>query len=124
MELVLHGLLYIWLRVSEDGFILIYRDQTTMPCLCAPIRAKQLSMATTVGVIWPYACVRYWPGRRLVYVCPLLVCLNLKTTFFRSMALAKAFWWAWLVLLCMFLCFSNKVTEVMLPLQLGLLLFH
>ena len=40
------------------------------------------------------------------------------------MALAKAFWWAWLVLLCMFVCFSNKVTEVLLPLQRGLLLFH
>ena len=38
----------------------------------APIRAKQLSMAATARVIWLCACVRYWPGRGLVYVCPLL----------------------------------------------------
>ena len=29
----------------------------------APIRAKQLSMAATVGVIWLGACVRYWSYR-------------------------------------------------------------
>ena len=27
----------------------------------APIRAKQLSMAATAGVIWLCACLRYWP---------------------------------------------------------------
>ena len=26
----------------------------------------------TVRVLWLCACVRYWPGRGLVYVCPLL----------------------------------------------------
>ena len=32
-----------------------------MPCLWAPIRAKQLSIAATARVIWLCACVRYWP---------------------------------------------------------------
>ena len=27
----------------------------------APIRAKQLSMAVTAGVIWLWACIRLWP---------------------------------------------------------------
>ena len=36
------------------------------------IRAKQLSMAATARVIWLCACVRYWPGRGLEYVCALL----------------------------------------------------
>ena len=31
----------------------------------APIRAKQLSMAATVGVIWLGACVSYWSYRRV-----------------------------------------------------------
>ena len=45
----------------------------------APIRAKQLSMAATVRVIWLCTCVRYWPDGGLVYVCPLLkVCLTLS----------------------------------------------
>ena len=47
-------------------------NPTAMPCWWAPIRAKLLSMATTAWVIWLCACVRYWPGHRLVNVCPLL----------------------------------------------------
>ena len=35
--------------------------------LMSPIRAKQLSMTATARVIWLCACVRYWPGRELVY---------------------------------------------------------
>ena len=54
-------------------------DPTAMPCWWAPIKAKQLSMAATARVIWLCACVRYWTGRGLVYVCSLLyVCPNLK----------------------------------------------
>ena len=34
-----------------------------MPWWWAPIRAKQLCMASTAGVIWLCACVRYWPYR-------------------------------------------------------------
>ena len=46
--------------------------------LMSPIRAKQLSMAATAQMIWLCACVRYWLGRGLAYVCPLLyVCLSL-----------------------------------------------
>ena len=86
-----------------------YRDQTTMPCLWAPIRAKQLSMAATVGVIWPYACVRYWPGRRLVYVCPLLVCLNLKTTFFRWRSQKLSGGLGWFCCVCFFLFLITSV---------------
>ena len=97
------------LRVSEDGFILIYRDQMTMPCLWAPIRAKQLSMAATVGVIWPYACVRYWPGRRLMYVCPLLVCLNLKTTFFRWRSQKLSGGLGWFCCVCFFVFLITSV---------------
>ena len=33
--------------------------------------AKQLSMAATAVVIWLCACMRYWPDRGMVYVCPL-----------------------------------------------------
>ena len=33
---------------------------------------KRLFMAATAQVIWLFACVRYWPGRGLVYVPPLL----------------------------------------------------
>ena len=41
-------------------------------------RAKQLSMSSTSQMIWLCACVRYWPGRGLVQVCPLhLSCLDL-----------------------------------------------
>ena len=39
-------------------------------CPPVPIRAKQLSVAATARVIWLCACVRYRPGRGLVYVCP------------------------------------------------------
>ena len=38
-------------------------DPTAMPCWWAPIRAKQMSMAASAGVIWLSACVRYWPYR-------------------------------------------------------------
>ena len=38
-------------------------DPTAIPCRWAPIRTKQLSMATTAGVIRLYASVRYWPYR-------------------------------------------------------------
>ena len=44
----------------------------TKPYWWAPIRTKQLAMATTARVIWLCACVRYWPGRGLVNVYPLL----------------------------------------------------
>ena len=40
--------------------------------ICVPTKAKPLSMAATARVIWLCVCVRYWPGRGLVYVCPLL----------------------------------------------------
>ena len=39
----------------------------------APIRAKQLSMASTAGVIWWCACVRYWPYRELVRVLECII---------------------------------------------------
>ena len=51
------------------------------PDLCASKFSKktlkqgahiQLSMAATARVIWLCACVRYFPGRGLVYVCSLL----------------------------------------------------
>ena len=34
--------------------------------------AKKNNNAATARVIWLCACVRYWPGCGLVYVCPLL----------------------------------------------------
>ena len=49
--------------------------------LIAPVRAKQLSMAATAGVIWLCACVRKWPYRGVVTCAsvlkPALVCLGL-----------------------------------------------
>ena len=36
----------------------------------------QLSMAATARVIWLCACVRYCPGRGLVYVCSLILSLS------------------------------------------------
>ena len=48
-----------------------FNDPTAMPCWWALVRAKQLSTAATARVIWLCACVRYWPGRGLLYVCPL-----------------------------------------------------
>ena len=54
-------------------------------------RARQLSMAATARVIWPGACVRYWPGRGLVYVCPLpYVCLILFSLFLGRTEACKA----------------------------------
>ena len=49
---------------------------TAMPCWWALIRLKQLSMAPTARVIWLCACVRYWPGRGLVYLRHLLFSLS------------------------------------------------
>ena len=49
-----------------------FLNPTTLPRWWAPLRAKQLSVAATARVVWLCACVRYWPGRGLVYVCPLL----------------------------------------------------
>ena len=43
------------------------------------LRAKQLSMAAPARVLWLYACVRYWPGRGLVYVCGCAPCFILKS---------------------------------------------
>ena len=55
-------------------------DPTAMPCLWALIRAKQQSMAATAWVIWLCACVRYWPGRGMVNVCPLLYVCKIEAT--------------------------------------------
>ena len=38
-------------------------------------------MATTTRVIWLCACVRYWLGRGLVYVCPLCCRINIRLNF-------------------------------------------
>ena len=51
---------------------------TAMPCWWAPIRAKQLSMTATAWVIWLCACLRYWPGRGLVYTVYVPLALNLS----------------------------------------------
>ena len=57
-----------FLRHGFSPFI----NPTVSPRWWAPMRAKQLSVAATARVIWLCACERYWPGRGLVYVCPLL----------------------------------------------------
>ena len=59
----------IWLDKRVPPVI----DPTAMPCLWALIRAKQQSMVATAWVILLCACVRYWPGRGIVNVCPLLM---------------------------------------------------
>ena len=47
--------------------------------------AKQLSMAATARGIRLCACVRYWQGRWVVYVCPLLyICPHARTVRERS----------------------------------------
>ena len=48
--------------------------------------AKQLSMAVTArGGIWLCACVRYWQGGWVVYLCPLLyICPHARTVRERS----------------------------------------
>ena len=57
-------------------------NPTALPRWMAPIRAKQLSVAATARMIWLCASVRYWPGRGLVYVCPLRkVCTIFKVIF-------------------------------------------
>ena len=57
-------------------------NPTALPCSSRPIRAKQLSVAATAHVIRLCAHVRYWPGRGLVYVCPLRkVCTIFKVIF-------------------------------------------
>ena len=62
--------------ISRNGYgpdwLRRFIDPIAMPCWWAPIRAKQLPMATTARVIWLCACVRYWPDRGLVHACPLL----------------------------------------------------
>ena len=70
----LHALcLQCWLTWIFDILILDRLSTiTAIPCWWAPIRAKQLSMTATARAIWLCACVRYWPGRGLVYMCPLL----------------------------------------------------
>ena len=50
---------------------------TLVPSVFVPLDQRSggtrlLSMAATAWVIWLCACVRYWPGRGLVYVCHLL----------------------------------------------------
>ena len=59
-------------------------DPRALPCWWAPIRAKQLSMAATAGVIWLCACVRYRPYRRVgtcAWVHNLVVILSLGVNF-------------------------------------------
>ena len=62
--------------ISRNGYgpdwLRRFIDPIAMPCWWAPIRAKQLPMATTARVIWLCAYVRYWPDRGLVHACPLL----------------------------------------------------
>ena len=41
-----------------DTWICLLIDLMSMPCWWAPIRAKQLSMTATAGVIWMCACIR------------------------------------------------------------------
>ena len=60
-------------------FSQVMTDGYTM--LMSPGQGKLLSMAATARLIWLCACVRYWPGRGLVYVCPLLyVCTVFNAT--------------------------------------------
>ena len=49
-----------------------YVNEIGYAMLMSPNRGEQLSMTATVRVIWLCTCVRYWPARRLVYMCPLL----------------------------------------------------
>ena len=42
---------------------------TAIPCSWGLIRLKQLSTAATAWVMWLCACVRCWPGRRLMSEC-------------------------------------------------------
>ena len=59
---VLHVIFIALDYVNEIGYAM----------LMSPNRGEQLSMTATARVIWLCACVRYWPGRGLVYMCPLL----------------------------------------------------
>ena len=73
---------------------------TALPRCRAPVRAKQLSVAATAREIWLIACMRYWPGRRLLYRCPLLsVC-----TIFNEIELS----WIIFQQLLYFMTFLNK----------------
>ena len=53
-------------RFMRRGFSPFF-NPTALPRWWAPIRAKQLSVAATAPIKWLCACVRYWPGRGLVY---------------------------------------------------------
>ena len=85
MELTLKGVLYT--RLARKGFLMSGSapppppppliDPTTMPYWWAPIRAKQLSIAVTGGVIWLCAGVRYWPYAELVHVLQCIIWLAL-----------------------------------------------
>ena len=48
---------------------------TAILCWWGITRPKQLSMAAIAQVIWRRACVRYWPGRGLVFERHLLILL-------------------------------------------------
>ena len=64
-----------WLMTSliSKGFLRrgfsLFINPTALPRWWTPIRLKQLSEAR--------ACVRYWPGRGLVYVCPCVYVCNI-----------------------------------------------
>ena len=69
-------LVYRWFtpslsRIAYNCPLTPFIGPKAMPCWWAPLRAKQLSMATNAWVIWLCACVKCWPGCGLVYVCPL-----------------------------------------------------
>ena len=57
---------YYWAVKGFSRRLWPYRGPTAMPCWWAPIRAKQLCMAATAGVIWLCVCVRHWPYRGVV----------------------------------------------------------
>ena len=48
------------------------------------MRAKQLYVAATSRLIWLCACMRYWPGRGLVYVAPNFNVIELSSIYFLS----------------------------------------
>ena len=57
-----------FLRCGFSPFI----TPTALPRWWSPIRVTQLPLAATAFAIWLCACVRYWLGLGLVYVCSLL----------------------------------------------------
>ena len=58
-----------WGRHGYSPFI----NPTALSCWWASIREKQPSEVVIALVMWLCACVKYWPGRALVYVCPLFL---------------------------------------------------